>query len=227
MVLKVSSKLIERYVVSFATFFTLSVPDVLLRRVFCEKNNFRPASPPPRLQPPAMEIMIGPPRIMIAEYSSSTRVEYVPDKFMLDIVGPIEEVIEVAKGLPSFFNDLGYDLDKMVRYVEINFPSQPVDVKEAVKGIRSKITFKDSEHISELVGSNVGIFSFSLSSPETPLTLNWLHLKVDPDVNSPDERLYVSIIKRAEKMSEGINFLAKILKIIAAIKGLLERGGSF
>lgn len=218
------SKLVERYVVSFATFFTLGIPDGLLRRVFSEKNNFRPAFPPHRL-PSAMEIMVGPPRIPIAEYSSATRIEYVPDKFMLDIVGPIEEVSEVVKGLPSFFNDLGYDLDGMMRYVEVNFPTQPIDIKEAVRSIRSKTIFKGSEHLSKLVGSDVGVFSFSLSSPETPLTLNWLHLRMEPDVNSPSARLYVSVIKRAEKMSEGIGFLTKILQIIANIKELLERGG--
>jgi|GEM_PF-1546296 hypothetical protein len=220
------SKLVERYVVSFATFFTLNIPDGILRRVFSEKNNFRLAPPPQPRLPPIMEITVGPPRLPIAEYSSATRIEYVQDKFMLDITGPIEEVIEVAKGLSSFFNDLGYDLDKMMRYVEINFPSQPIDVKDAMRGIRSITIFKGSEHLSKLVGSNVGVFSFSLSSPETPLTLNWLHLRVDPDVNSPNARLYISIIKRAEKMSEGIDFLTKIFQVIEAIKELLERGGS-
>jgi len=145
---------------------------------------------------------------------------------MLDIVGPIEEVIEVAKGLPAFFSDLGYDLHEMMRYVEVNSPSQPIDVKEAVRRIRSMAILKEGEHLSKLIGSDVGIFSFSLSSLETPLTLNWLHLRMDPDVNSPNARLYVSIIKRAEKISEGISFLTKILQILAAIKELLERGES-
>lgn len=214
------SKLVERYIVSFAVFFTLSIPDGLLRKVFSKKSNFRLVSPPqPR---PIMEIAVGPPRSPIAEYSSATRVDYAPDRFMLDITGPIEEVIEVANGLSSFFNELGYDLDKMVRYVEINFPAQPVDVKEAVKSIRSIIIFKESERLSKLVDSDFGVFSVSLSSPETPLTLNWLHLRMEPDVNSPNVRLYISIIKRAEKMSEGINFLSKILQIIATIKEILE-----
>jgi hypothetical protein len=113
----------------------------------------------------------------------------------------------------------------MMRYIEVNFPPQPIDIKEAVRGIRSVTIFKGSERLLKLVGSEVGVFSFSLSFPETPLTLNWLHLRVEPDVNSPDARLYVSIVKRAEKMSEGIDFLTKILQIMATIKELLERGG--
>jgi len=226
MVQKVSySKLVGRYVVSFSTFFTLSIPDGILRRVFSEKNNFRPAPPLPTI-PPTMEITVGPPRMPIAEYSSATKIEYVPDKFMLDIRGPIEEVAETAKGLPSFFNDLGYDLDKMMRYIEVNFPSQPIDIKETVRSIRSTIAFKKSGYLSELIGSDVGVFSVSLSSTETPLTLNWFHLRMDPDVNSPNSRLHVNIIKRTEKMSEGINFLTKIQQILAATKELLERGGS-
>jgi hypothetical protein len=217
------SKLVERYVVGFATFFTLSLPEGLLRKVFSEKNNFRPTPPPSPRPPPAMEIMIGPPRVPIAEYLTATRIEYIPERFLLDISGPVEEVSEVVKRLPSFFGDLGYDLNKMVRYVEINFPPQPIDVKEAVKSIRSQIIFKGIEHLSKLVGIDVSIFSFSLSFPETPLTLNWLHIKVDPDVNSPNMRLYVSIIKRAEKLSEGVSFLIIIPQVLTAIKELLER----
>jgi hypothetical protein len=217
------SKLVERYVVDFATFFTLSLPEGLLRKVFSEKNNFRPTPPPSPRPPPTMEIMIGPPRVPIAEYLTATRIEYIPERFLLDISGPIEEVSEVVKRLPSFFGDLGYDLNKMVRYVEINFPPQPIDVREAVKSIRSQIIFKGIEHLSKLVGIDVNIFSFSLSFPETPLTLNWLQIKVDPDVNSPNMRLYVSIIKRAEKLSEGVSFLIIIPQVLTAIKELLER----
>jgi len=216
------TKLVEKYTVSFAIFFMLGLPEGLLRRVFSEKNNFRPTPPLPR-PPPAMEIMIGPPRIPIAEYLTASRIEYIPERFELGILGPVEEVIEVVRGLPSFFGDLGYELDKMVRYVEINFPPQPIDVKDAVKSIRSQIIFKGIERLSKLVGADVGAFSFSLSFPETPLTLNWLQIKVDPDVNSPDARLFVSIIKRAEKLSEGVSFLAIIPQVLTAIKELLER----
>jgi hypothetical protein len=115
----------------------------------------------------------------------------------------------------------------MMRYVEINFPSQPIDIKEAVKGIRSTIIIKNGGQLSKLVGNDVGVFSFSLSSPETPLTLNWLHLRIDPDVNSPNVRLSLSIIKRADKFSEATGFLTKIPQILAAVKQLLEQGGSF
>jgi len=199
----------------------LSLPEGLLRRVFSEKNNFRPLPPPSPRPLPAMEITIGPLRVPIAEYLTA-RIEYIPDRFLLEILGPIEEVIEVVKGLPSFFGDLGYELDKMVRYVEINFPPQPIDVKDAVRSIRSQIIFKGIERLSKLVGSDVGAFSFSLSFPETPLTLNWLHIRVDPDANSPDARVFVSITKRAEKLSEGVNFLAIIPQVLTAIKELLE-----
>jgi hypothetical protein len=218
------SKLVERYVVSFATFFTLNVPDALLRKAFSEKNNFKPLPPPlpPPSARPLLEITIGPPRVPIAEYLSATRIEYVPDKFLLDVGGPMEEVAEVVKRLHPLFSDLGYDLNEMVRYVEINFPPQPVDVKEAVRRIRSLTTFKGGERLSELVGGDVGVFSFSLSSPETPLTLRWFHLTVDPDVNSPNARVLVRIVKRAERMSEGIDFLTKIPQILIAIKRLLE-----
>ncbi|MCR6692784.1 MAG: hypothetical protein MRT15_10355 [archaeon YNP-LCB-003-016] len=216
------SKLLEKYVVNIATFFLLNLPEGLLRRIFSEKNNFRPSPPPLPKPPPAMEIMIGPPRVPIAEYLTATRIEYIPDRFLLDISGPVEEVIEAVKRLPSFFSDLGYDLDKMVRYVEINFPPQPIDVKEAVRSLRSLVIFKGSEHLSKLVGTDVGVFSFSLSFPETPLTLNWLHLRVEPDVNSPNSRIFVNIIKRAEKLSEGAGFLTIIPRILTVIKELLE-----
>jgi hypothetical protein len=220
------SKLVERYIVSFAIFFMLSLPEGLVRKIFSEKNNFRPTpippTPPSLRPPPTMEITIGPPRVPIAEYLTATRIEYVPERFLLDISGPVEEVSEVVKGLPSFFDDLGYDLNKMVRYIEINFPPQPIDIKEAVKNIRSQIIFKGIEHLSKLIGVDVNVFSFSLSFPETPLTLNWLHIKVDPDVNSPGARLFVSIIKRAEKLSEGGSFLIIIPQVLTAIKELLE-----
>jgi hypothetical protein len=219
------SKLLERYSVSIGAFFLLNLPEGLLRRIFSEKNDFRPRPQPPSLfpgSPRAMEIMIGPPRVPIAEYLTATRIEYIPDKFLLDISGPLEEVVEVAKRLPSFFTDLGYDLDKMVRYVEINFPQQPIDVKEAARSLRSLVIFKGGEHLSKLVGTDFGVFSVSLSFPETPLTLDWLHLRVEPDVNSPDSRIFISIIKRAEKLCEGVNFLTMIPRLLTAIKELLE-----
>jgi hypothetical protein len=223
------SRLVEKYIVSFAVFFILNVPDLLLRRVFSEKNGFRPLPPPLPPQPlpqprpwPEVEIVVGPPRVPIAEYSTLTRIEYVPDRFLLDIRGPVEEVVNVVERLPSLFNDLDYDLDEMVRYVEINFPMQPIDVKEAVKRIRALAMVKRSECFSDLVGGEVGLFSFSLSFPETPLTLKWFHLRVEPDVNSPNSRVLVSIIKREEKVKEGFNFLAKIPQILSTIKKLLE-----
>jgi hypothetical protein len=214
------SRLVEKYIVSFAVFFTLNVPDPLLRRVFSEKNGFRPLPPPPPPRP--LEIVIGPSRVPIAEYSTLTRIEYVPDRFLLDIRGPVEEVVNVVERLPSLFNYFDYDLDEMVRYVEINFPMQPVDVKEAVKRIRALAMVKIGKRFSELVGGEVGLFSFSLSFPETPLTLKWFELRIEPDVNAPNSRVLVSIIKREEKVKEGFDFLTKIPQILSTIKKLLE-----
>jgi hypothetical protein len=216
------SKLVERYTVRFAIFFTLFLPEGMLRKIFSEKNNFRPILPPLPTPPPVVEITVGPPRMSIAEYSTATRIEYVPERFLIEIAGPIEEVSEVVKRLPSFFDELDYDLNKMVRYIEINFTPQPIDIKDAVKNIRSKVIFKGIEHLSKLVGADVNVYSFSLSFPETPLTLNWFQISVEPDVNSPSARVYVRLIKRSERFDEGVNFLDIIPKVLTIIKELLE-----
>jgi len=215
------SKLVERYNVSFATFFTLILPESLLRKIFSEKNNFRPTSPLPK-PPSTMEIIIGPPRMLIAEYLTATKIEYVPERFLLEVSGPIEEVNEVVKRLPSLFDELDYDLNNMVRYVEINFASQPVDIKDAVKNIQSKIILKGIERLSKLIGVDVNVYSFSLSFPETPLTLNWFQIRVEPDANSPSTRVYVNITKRTDRFTEGVNFLTIIPQVLTTLKELLE-----
>jgi len=169
-----------------------------------------------------MEIIIGPPRMLIAEYLTATKIEYVPERFLLEVSGPIEEVNEVVKRLPSLFDELDYDLNNMVRYVEINFASQPVDIKDAVKNIQSKIILKGIERLSKLIGVDVNVYSFSLSFPETPLTLNWFQIRVEPDANSPSTRVYVNITKRTDRFTEGVNFLTIIPQVLTTLKELLE-----
>jgi hypothetical protein len=213
------SKLVDRYSVVFAVFFKLNVADVILRKVFSEKNEFKPITPQPRITPTPLTPS---PQIPIAEYASMTRVEYNSERFMLLISGPLNEVTEVSMRLPKLFDELDYNLDEMVKYFEIVFPVQPIDVPDATRKIRKLASFRGSEKLSRIVGSDLGVFTVSLSYPETPLTFNWFEITVSPDINAPTKRIIISIIARADNSNKAIELLKNIPEILGVVREVLE-----
>jgi hypothetical protein len=53
--------------------------------------------------------------------------------------------------LPKLFDELDYNLDEMVKYFEIVFPVQPIDVPDATRKIRKVASFRGTEKLSRVI----------------------------------------------------------------------------
>jgi len=171
---------------------------------------------------PGVTVGVGPARRQIASYKS-VKVSWDNVKFLLSFEGSIEEVIEALRLIEKSFEEYGYPLEKVCHYYEITFPEQPIDVDNFVKKLRRSVNLSLS-----LNDERLKPFSISLSNFEEPISgqnfYKWLHVSISPDVNTPNKRVVLSIIKRDVELKSVIEFLQNISKLINYIKSAWEGG---
>lgn len=205
---------------SLSVSFILNIPVSGLKDVFRDERFIEmPVALPPTQAAP--QIMIGPPRLPIAMFKK-TSVIYVPDRYRLEFVGPVNEILELKELIPALFEKHRYSFRDMTRYCELIIQFQPIEVPRVVGPIRSNITVKNIEKFNEVCGYEMKPFSLSLSNLDTPLSDEWFSIRLQPDVNRPHDEILVRIVKRTRKFDEMRTFLNKLESIFGMIKEMFS-----
>lgn len=212
------------YRVVVAMFFWLGFPEQTLRSILRDAGFAEAPSPPPipAAAPgmPAVEISIGPVRRSLASYKS-VKASWVPDKFMLELDGAVNDVLEAMGRIRASFEKHKYPLDRVCHYYEITFPPQPIDVDGFVEKLRPGLGVG-----MDLGGEELKPFSISLSNFDMPVTkerfYRWMHVTLNPDVNSPDRRAFVHTAKRGTGFDSVVESVKGIGAVTAKMKGFVE-----
>jgi len=202
----------ETYTASAVIFFHLDMPLAALKSIFPSGGNFTSMLGERMPAEIAPGLSIGPPLITISKYKN-TRIEYVGDKYMLRQNGPIPELVELNDILPWLFEKQSYALSDLTRYCEFDTYNQPLVGKGIVDWIREKVK-ADVEPLSNACREDLKPFMVWLSNSGTPLTNKWLNIMLQPDINSPHDRLLWRIIKRTENHKDLSEFLKSVDSII-------------
>ena len=164
---------------------------------------------------PGIQLAIGPPIRPIASYKS-VKVSWNNEKFLLELNGVVEDVIEGLKVIDTSFNKFSYPLKKICHYYEITFDPQPVDIDNFVTKLRSKVNLEFPFN-----GEILKPFSISFSNVDEPITrecfYRWLHIRMDPDANAPQKRVIIQIIKRDTDFNTVLKFIEELDTLISNI----------
>lgn len=202
---------------SVLIFFQLDIQLPALKSIFTGVENFSDLLGEKRAPQIAPGLTIGPPSLAISQYRN-TRIEYGRDRHLLRQSGPLIELIELNEILPSLFEKQRYSLNELVRFCELDTRYNPMIGKGIVDWIRSNVKI-NLEGLSKVCNEELKPFSFWVSNSDTPLTDKWLNIMLQPDVNSPHNRILWRIIKRTETHGE----LSEFLKRVKTIKEELAR----
>jgi hypothetical protein len=199
-------------VVDVLIYFQLDMPLSQLRNIFAGVENFSDLLGERRITQIAPGISFGPPSVAISQYKS-TRIEYFGDRFLLQQSGPVTELIELNDVAPSLFEKQKYSLGETVRFCEFNSRMNPLVGKGVVDWIRANVKV-NLEGLSKACGEDLKPFAFWASNLDTPLADKWLNIILQPDVNSPHDRLFWNIVKRTKTHQELSEFLKRVNLII-------------
>ncbi len=205
------------YKVSVAVFFWLNLPEPILMEVLKDAGFSEVVSRLPSLPiAPGVQVVLSPSRRLVASYKS-VKVNWDSAKFMLSFEGDVEDVVEALESVMSSFDRHGYPPEEVCHYYEVSFAPQPLDIGGFVSNLRGKA------NIELKVGNEVlRPFSISFSNFEAPISrerfYKWFHITVTPDVNAPQRRVFVQIIKRDTDLKSTLNFLKNIGKILQYIR---------
>ncbi|MEM1610142.1 MAG: hypothetical protein QXQ57_00665 [Sulfolobales archaeon] len=211
------SALTTEYHASVAMFFWLNIPEATLRKILRDAGFAEAMAPPPKVSiAPGVEIALGPPRRPLASYKS-VRISWDDVKFLLAFEGVVGDVVEALKAVGQSFSRHGYPLDKICHYYEVSFEPQPLDIDNFVTKLREKLG------IGLRIGDEVlKPFSISFSNEEEPISkesfYRWFHIIINPDVNAPQKRIYVQVIKREVDFHLVLKFIEDIDKILESIR---------
>jgi hypothetical protein len=196
-------------------FFKLNLSPDIQREIFVYEGIEVPKTPPIPLEV-SPGIQLGR-EVDIIGKLHDTILEYVSNRFLFRIRGPLNQISKVLEFIEVTFKNNFYPLSNLARYYEFIFPSQPLEIPQAVNKIRSKIDVDELDKLQSVFGINLNPYSFSLSYPDTPLTDEWSHIKFTPEVNSPHHRIIVEIIKRTSTYEEMKLFLTDIEEKILSL----------
>lgn len=213
----------SEYNINMAAFFWLNMPESILVEILKEAGFTEIRKPPQTIDIfPGVKLRMGPPTVPLARFKSIT-AEYNSEKFMLGLKGLISDVREILEPLAKAFEKFNYSLDSIIKYYEITFPPQPLNVEHGVSALRRNIKLAKP---LKLFNENLNIFTISFSnttSPIGPENFNrWFHIRLEPDVQNTEKRLYLHIIKREKEFKKCLKFLDQIETVLKNIKEFLE-----
>lgn len=193
-------------------FFQLDMQLPALRNIFTGIEHFSDLLGGKRAPQIAPGVTIGPPSMPISKYKG-VKINYVGARYLLQQNGPLTELLEANEILPSLFGKQGYSLDELVRFCEFDIPYTPLVGKGVVDWIRSNVKV-DLKSLSKVCNEDIKPFAFWISNSDTPLTDDWFNIILQPDINSPHNRLIWRLVKRARTHSELSEFLKRVKPII-------------
>lgn len=189
-----------------AIFFKLNLP-IQIQQEILQENGYKLAPGVPRGIVPG--VMTGPSTIHIADdEETKTKIEYVSDRYLLRIIGPLKHLYKQNEKVASSFANERYLFSDIVRYCEFSFSSMPLNAPELIKKIRS-VDIKGLSFRS-LIGRDFRPYSLSVSDPSNPLTDEWTHIIFTPDANCADNKITVIVTKRTKNHSDMLKFLEDI-----------------
>jgi len=211
------STLVSEYRVAVSIFFWLSIPEPALRRILRNAGFTEVTAPPPSISlAPGVEIALGPPRKPLASYKS-VKISWDDVKFLLAFEGVVKDVAEALRAIEPSFNKHGYPLSRVCHYYEVNFMAQSLDIDNFVSKLREKVSVElkmDNEVLRP--------FSISFSNAEEPTSrehfYKWLHITINPDVNAPQKRVFVQIIRRDTDFHSTLKFIENINGILELVR---------
>ena len=211
------SSLVSKYIIDVAIFFWLRLPESVIRTILHDAG-FSEIVAPMRGIPiaPGVEIPIGPARRPIASFKS-VKVSWDDVKFLLAFEGVVKDVAEALRAIEPSFNKHGYPLSRVCHYYEANFMAQPLDIDSFVSKLRKKVS-------AELKIDNEVLrpFSISFSNAEEPISrehfYKWLHITINPDVNAPQKRAFIQIIRRDTDFHSTLKFIENINGILELVR---------
>jgi len=175
------------------------------------------------LNTPFGKVRIGAPIIQIAQCESAS-IEYHGERNMLILRGKRDSVIGCIEKLVESLEKLGYNLDDAIDYIEIFVPPQPLRFKNFIESLRQNIRLVNP---IELEGEVLNVWSVSLSNATNPIGknfYNWFFVQLNPDIYAKDVA-NIHLIKRTKRVSDCIEFLAKLDALIRGIITNLGGGG--
>ena len=207
---------------SVALFFRLAVDIEKIRRIL-KKNKFEMISSPP------LEVSVGmlatPAKEAIAKKDNAI-IRYDAQRYLMDIVGFIEDFSDLLDILVAALGKSGYDMKKMVRYLEFNTRLEEKTQTNIYESINKDLNLESFSKIAELLNEQkLKAFEINLSNLDNPLNDKWLSFRVSPDINSSNI-LRIQITKRTETFAEMKSFLGTLNNnfeaIIEFFKGVEE-----
>ena len=202
-------------IVDVLIFFRFDMQLPALRSIFHGADNFVDLLGERKITQIAPGLTLGPPSMAIAQYKGA-RIEYFGDRFLLQQSGPVSELIELNEVMPSLFEKQKYSLNENVRFCEFNSRLNPLIGKGVVDWIRANVSVK-IENLSKACGEDLKPFAFWASNLDTPLADTWLNVTLQPDINSPHNRLLWNIVKRTKTHHEMSEFLKRTKPIMQEI----------
>jgi len=200
-----------------AIFFKLDIHPNIQKQILSGEG-FRTS-----LEMPLREIAPGvaarSPNVPIAELEDA-KIIYVGERYLFLIEANLDKIYGVSKKVSSAFENSGYPFSEMVRYCEFNFPDQPLEIPNLVEKIRAKINVPIDRDISDIFGTELKPYSFSLSYPETPLADKWTHITFTPEPNNPKNCVILTITQRTPTYSEMVDFLSDMESKIERVREL-------
>ena len=219
----VASRLVKSYESTLAIFFRLNIPLGIHKRIAELEGISIPAEVPTAISlAPGISISVGKPA-RIARVGK-TEMQYQEDRFALLLNGPIEELASVLERVKEIYGKYGYDFEKTVRYYELNFPPQPIDIDGGVTCIKRGISVSFANDLSNIFGCKLEPFTISLTYPDTPLTDEWLSIALEPEVNAPYSRLLIRIVKREVSFLKMHEFLKDLPEKLNKLFNILVSG---
>lgn len=205
-----------------AIFFRLRMDANIIREALQPAGwEIEPRPRPPGLIEASPETVVAPSTETLAG-KGSWSADYVHDRFMMRVYSTLSDVATLAEEVREAFRTRNYEFAEVVRYYEFGILNQPIDVRDASSRLRSEFETSLVERIGSALGEDMGVYSVSLSNSGTPLTDQWTHIELAPEVNSPQSRLFIRVTKRAEDFESLMEFMELLAERLKRVIGIVE-----
>ncbi|MGQ4892972.1 MAG: hypothetical protein ACP6IP_10905 [Candidatus Njordarchaeia archaeon] len=126
-------------------------------------------------------------------------------------------LVDSLKKISKSFNESNYNFSRIVNYFEV-FSIRKMNIKDFVEKLRSKIGFSMKFGEEDLY-----VYSVALSNREGPVGgdnfYNWRHLSFEPDVNAPNEIVYIKLVARFKDLDTLLSFVKNLDDEYGKIQG--------
>ncbi|PWI47733.1 hypothetical protein CEE45_10145 [Candidatus Heimdallarchaeota archaeon B3_Heim] len=169
-------------------------------------------------------LIAAPVRYEIAQ-KNNVMIRYNPERYLLDAVGSLDDIITTIDDLIKAFENLGYDLEDMTRYLEFNTHLEEGIETTMASFFEKQVELGSLNKIGNLLKEEkLSVFQLHLSNSISPLHDNWLSFRINPDINS-NKIVFIKVTKRTETFKAMIDFLTNFNTRFDEIVSILGEDG--